>query len=66
MSWYYYLEGKISFPFRAKCLAANAVSPFRKGKAVEVRQMAVEDSASTTCLCRSVGKAARWQSLSRN
>src|SRR5690349_11473862 len=31
MSWYYYLDGKISFPFRAKCLAANAVSPLRKG-----------------------------------
>jgi hypothetical protein len=31
MNWYYYLEGKISFPFRAKCLAANAVSPLRKG-----------------------------------
>jgi len=43
MSWYYYLEGKISFPFRAKCLAANAVSPLRKGEAVEVLQMAVED-----------------------
>jgi len=56
MSWYYYLDGKISFPFRAKCLAANAVSPLRKGEAVEVLRMAVED---TTCLCRSVGKGAR-------
>ena len=43
MSWYYYLEGKISFPFRAKCLAANAVSPLRKGEAVEVLRMAKED-----------------------
>jgi hypothetical protein len=24
MSWYYYLEGKISIPFKAKCLAAKA------------------------------------------
>jgi hypothetical protein len=23
LSWYYYLESKISFPFRASCLAAN-------------------------------------------
>ena len=43
MSWYYYLDGKISFPFRAKCLTANAVSPLRKGEAVEVLRMAVED-----------------------
>jgi hypothetical protein len=27
LSWYYYLEDKISFPFHAKCLAAKAVSP---------------------------------------
>lgn len=43
MSWYYYLEGKISFPFRAKCLAANGISPLRKGETVEVLRMALED-----------------------
>jgi len=44
MSWYYYLEGKTSFPFRARCIAANAVSPIRKGETVEVLRMAVEDA----------------------
>ena len=44
MSWYYYLESKISFPFRAKCVAANAVSPLRKGETVEVLRMAAEDA----------------------
>ena len=44
ISWYYYLEGKISFPFRAMCVAANAVSPLRKGETVEVLRMAVEDA----------------------
>jgi hypothetical protein len=44
MSWYYYLEGKISFPFQARCVAANAVSPLRKGETVEVLRMAVEDA----------------------
>ena len=44
MSWYYYLEGKISFPFRARCLAANAVSPLRKGEAVDVLRLAVENA----------------------
>ena len=42
MSWYYYLEGKITFPFQARCVAAKAVSPLRKGEAVEVLRMAAE------------------------
>src|SRR3974390_1899216 len=44
MSWYYYLEGKISFPFQARCVAAKAVSPLRQGETVEVLRMAVEDA----------------------
>jgi hypothetical protein len=44
MSWYYYLTGKISFPFRARCVTANAASPLRKGETVEVLRMAVEDA----------------------
>ncbi len=44
MSWYCYLEGKISFPFQARCLAAKAISPLRKGETVEVLRMAIEDA----------------------
>jgi hypothetical protein len=44
MSCYYYLEGKITFPFRARCVAASAVSPLRKGEIVEFLRMAVEDA----------------------
>ena len=44
MSWYYYLEGKITFPFRARCVSANAISPLRKGETVEVLRMAVEEA----------------------
>jgi len=44
MSWYYYLDGEISFPFQARCVAAKAVSPLRKGETVEVLRMAVEDA----------------------
>ena len=36
LSWYYYLENKISFPFQAKCLAAAVVSPLKKGESIEV------------------------------
>jgi hypothetical protein len=44
MSWYYYLEGKIRFPFQAKCIAADIVSPLRKGETVEVVRMAPENN----------------------
>jgi hypothetical protein len=56
MGWYYYLEGKISFPFRARCLAAHAVSPLRKGETVEVLRMAVEDVCERDMLVQ-----IRWQ-----
>jgi hypothetical protein len=43
MSWYYYLKGKIRFPFQAKCIAADLVSPLKKGETVEVIRMAPEN-----------------------
>jgi len=27
MGWYYYLENQLQFPFQARCIAANIVSP---------------------------------------
>ncbi len=56
LSWYYYLQGKISFPFRAKCVAANDVSPLRKGESVQVLRMAVEDACEHDMLVE-----IRWQ-----
>ena len=43
MSWYCYLEGRIRFPFSAKCIVRNVVSPLRTGETVEVLRMAPED-----------------------
>jgi hypothetical protein len=43
MGWYYYLEGKIKFPFQAKCVATKAASPLRKDEAIEVLRLATED-----------------------
>lgn len=43
MGWYYYLEGKLVFPFKAKCTAVRSVSPLKKGEEVEVLSMAKED-----------------------
>ena len=56
MGWYYYLEGKLRFPFQAKCVASKMVSPLRKGETVEVRRMAPEDACSRDMLV-----LIRWQ-----
>ncbi len=43
MGWYYYLEGQLQFPFRAKCIVQRSISPLRKGEPVEVVDMAPEE-----------------------
>lgn len=50
MSWYYYLDNKIRFPFRAECTSSKITSPVRKGETVEVRGMATEDACPTDML----------------
>jgi hypothetical protein len=56
MSWYYYLEGKLRFPFQARCFVSRVVSPLKKGETVEVRRMAPEDARLNDMLVR-----IRWQ-----
>ena len=43
MGWYYYLEGKLQFPFLATCIAERATSPLCKGDEVEILRMAPEE-----------------------
>lgn len=43
MGWYYYLEGRLSFPFTARCIAPRSVSPLKKGEEVKVVTMAREE-----------------------
>jgi len=43
MGWYYYLDDKIHFPFKAKCIAARRISPLKEGEEVQVVGMAPED-----------------------
>ena len=57
MSWYYYLEGKLSFPFRAKCTDSKITSPLKKGEDVEVLRMAPDEACATDMLV-----LVRWQS----
>jgi hypothetical protein len=56
LSWYYYLENKISFPFQAKCRAAKVTSPLKRGEAVEVIRMAPDDVCEHDMLV-----LVRWQ-----
>ena len=56
MGWYYYLEGKLRFPFRAKCVISKVVSPLRKGEVGEVSRMAPENACSADMLA-----LIRWQ-----
>ncbi len=43
LGWYYYLEDKLAFPFKAKCVARREISPLKRGEEVEVVGMPSED-----------------------
>jgi len=43
MGWYYYLEGRIRFPFKARCIVERRTSPLAVGDEVRVQGMAPED-----------------------
>ncbi len=36
VGWYYYLEEKLGFPFKAECVAQREISPLKPGEEVEV------------------------------
>jgi hypothetical protein len=50
MSWYYYLESKLTFPFTARCIRSQVTSPLRKGETVEVRRLAKEEACESDML----------------
>jgi len=43
MGWYYYLEGKLRFPFMATCMKRRATSPFKLDESLSVISLAPED-----------------------
>ena len=43
MGWYYYLEGRVEFPFKAKCISEKSTSPLTKNEVVEATGMAPEE-----------------------
>jgi Calcium binding len=56
MGWCYYLENQLQFPFQARCIATNVVSPLSKGETVGVLRMAPEEPCSADMLV-----LIRWQ-----
>lgn len=43
LGWYYYLEGRITFPFTGECIEKRGISPLRMGDQVEAIGMSDED-----------------------
>ena len=56
MGWYYYLEGRLRFPFTATCTARRAISPLRVKDEVEVIGMPGEDECG-----REMFVTIRWE-----
>ena len=50
MSWYYYLQDKIQFPFAGTCRSIRATSPLKTGQRLEVLGMAPEDDCMSEIL----------------
>jgi len=59
MGWYYYLEDRLKFPFKARCKSKRAVSPLRIGEEVNVLAMAPEEECESEMLVR-----VRWHGRS--
>lgn len=43
MGWYYYLDNKLSFPFKAKCIMQREISPLKIGDELNAVGMGSED-----------------------
>jgi hypothetical protein len=59
MGWYYYLEERLKFPFKARCKSKRAVSPLRIGEEINVLGMAPEEECESEMFVR-----VRWDSRS--
>lgn len=51
MGWYYYLDGKMRFPFQARCAVTRTVSPLRKEKLSKSGPWLRKRPVRATCLC---------------
>jgi len=60
MSWYYYLDNQLRFPFPARCITVRSISPLKRGGQVIVIGMAPEEECMQEVLVRM-----RWGKRSR-
>ena len=52
MGWYYYLEERLKFPFKARCKTKREISPLRVGEEVEALGMAPEAECESEMFVR--------------
>jgi Calcium binding len=52
MGWYYYLEERLKFPFKARCKSKREISPLRVGEEVEALGMAREAECESEMFIR--------------
>src|SRR5258707_12025407 len=52
MGWYYYLEERLKFPFKARCKSKREISPLRLGEDVDVMGMAREEECESEMFVR--------------
>jgi hypothetical protein len=52
MGWYYYLEERLTCPFKARCRSKRGISPLRVGEDVDVLGMAPEEECESEMFMR--------------
>ena len=52
MGWFYYLEERLKFPFKARCKCKREISPLRLGEDVDVMGMAREEECESEMFVR--------------
>jgi hypothetical protein len=66
MGWYYYLDGKMKFPFKARCRFARPTSVLKVREEVEVLGMAPEEECESEMFVWAGRAASKLPSLWRN
>ncbi len=52
LGWYYYLEERLEFPFKARCKSKREISPLHVGEEVEALGMAAEEECESEMFVR--------------
>jgi hypothetical protein len=52
MGWFYYLEERLKFPFKARCASKREISPLRVGEDMDVMGMACEQECESEMFVR--------------